>query len=348
MRCLAVAVLGVLGLGCSSHQEGQERALGGVVRLRGDDKFCAGSHLRIGQEVGRIEAEVGLDFLGPVDVYLDRIDEFCADANLPVDITVGAGGCALDGQTVAADGGSLSHELVHALRFQHGIRGSPFFEEGIAAAVGNGHPSLSWSISKSDFSGRSLASSATVSWSAHELDDIRFGAHLTSWALADDVLRPQLQDFLSVDYTMDPSSELEEAFGGSFHEIESRWASSSEDSYFHSGRCDGVDIVELNRGPVEIEGSAGCDDPGTEGLRDSLLLAGRACFRLAAPALVRMSSQAELGTLLVLPVDCSGALASAPAGQSDEVVLDGCTWAVAFTTGGDQLGSFSYKIELVG
>ena len=62
---------------------------------------------------------------------------------------------------------------------------------------------------------------------------------------------------------------------------------------------------------------------------------------------VRLSSEAELGDLLILPVDCPGALSSAMAGETKDVVLDACTWAAAFSTSGEELGAFSYRIERV-
>ena len=301
----------------SACGEQEASALGGVVRLHGEDDFCAGTHQRLADEVGRIESEVGLDFLGPVDVHLYRVDELCSNANVAIDV-VGAGGCALDGQTVAAESDSISHELVHALRFQHGIRGFPFFEEGIASAVGNGHPSHAWTVNRSDFIPRPLAPSAMLDWSTYATGDARFGAHFTSWALEDETRRSQLQAFLASDYTADLATEFEVAFGGNLSEVESDWALTAKEAYFSSGRCTGVDIVDLALEPIHVEGLAACDDSGTEGTRDALLLAGRTCFHLNETAFVKLSSQAESGTLVIMPVDCAEGVSSALAGETKE------------------------------
>lgn len=345
MRPASAAAAILVCAGACGEQEAS--ALGGVVRLHGEDDFCAGTHQRLAAEVGRIESEVGLDFLGPVDVHLYRVDELCSNANVAIDV-MGAGGCALDGQTVAAESGSISHELVHALRFQHGIRGNPLFEEGIASAVGNGHPSHAWTVNKSDFTPRPLASSAMLDWSDYATGDARFGAHFTSWALEDETRRSHLQAFLASDYTADLATEFELAFGRSLSEVESDWALTSKEAYFSSGRCTGVEIVDLASGPIQVDGFAACDDSGTEGTRDALLLAGKSCFRLNETAFVKLSSQAESGTLLLMPVDCAEGVSSALAGETKEVpLLGGCTWAAAFTTQGEELDSFSYQLELV-
>ena len=96
-----------------------------------------------------------------------------------------------------------------------------------------------------------------------------------------------------------------------------------------------------------MDGVASCDEPGTEGNKDALLLAGRTCFRVDEPARVRLSSEAETGTLLVMPADCSDSLRSAPAGEEQETTIGACTWSAAMTTSGDALGHFSYQIELI-
>ncbi|MCR9160738.1 MAG: hypothetical protein ACE37F_04120 [Nannocystaceae bacterium] len=294
----------------------------------------------------RIEQAVGMSFHDRVDVFLYEVDQRCANSTLPIE-SDGAAGCALDGQAIAADAGSLSHELVHALRLQNGIRGNPFFEEGIARAVGNGYPSNGWTVSRMDFSPSSLSNAAVEQWSEYSVDTSRFGAHFTSWALEDEEVAAQLLRFLASDYTGDVEASFRDAFGADFQSVEANWERSSEDAYFASGRCDGLAVHDLAEGPLRVEGKVSCEDPYTEGNEGVLYLAGRACFRLPAAAQIRISAEAEAGLLSLLPLDCSDAGRSVFAGETQETAISGCTWSAAMTTQGEDIDAFSYQIELL-
>lgn len=335
--------------GACSAEQGSESDE--IIRIHGGSDLCVGSVLRISADAARIEEEVGLAFLRPVDVHLGEVMGMCASAALPVDVIGSTVGCAVDGETIAAQagGGAVSHELVHALRLQHDIRGTPFFEEGLASLIGSGHPSGLWIADRKVLTTPlDLRASATRGWSSHSVNDRNFGGHFMAWASQDSSVSAGIREFLSEEYSEDLEVAFSSSLGVGFDEMEEDWRTASSEIYTSSGRCMGLQVGDLRESGVRVEGTASCDDPGTEGLRSSVLLAGRSCFRLASPGRVRIALQAAHGQLLLQPVDCvDSAQVSVNAAQSDEIAIASCTWSAVVNTDGRSLGRFDYTIDLV-
>ena len=327
---------------CTEPDDAAADAIGGVVILEGSPALCAGAPALIEREVRRLEAELGGPFAEPVHVVVEDVAQACADAALPVDIGVGAAGCALSPDRVATDLGYLSHELVHAHRLQHGVEGTPFFEEGFATVLGDRRPVGVVEVERpTAATAGDVVRAATLSYSEYTADDLALGKHFVAW-LASDV-RAGTGGVALARYdetTLD--AEVVAAYGDTLDNLAQRWEEQSAEAYLFSDLC--AEDIELGGEGVQREGMVACDDPQTVALKGSVLQDSGTCFRVSEPAEVQIELAADVGELLLRPLDCPGTnRVVVVAGELLAIDLPACQWSAMFSSNAGA-ANFSYSI----
>ena len=339
---IVLSALGIAAAGCSPPEPD---LVAGILSFQDlEEPLCASADRLLSGEIARIEQAVGLEFREPVTVFTEDVEERCVEATLPLDVFEGAQGCALSGTRVASGLDVLSHELVHALRLQHDIVGTPFFEEGLASSLGDRRPLGIRTIELDPpASPTQPEDAASVPWGEHTYQDLQTGTHFVAWLRETHVA--ELLTFSSQAYDATSVVQVfEDAFGVSLPETAEMWRSDAPNSYRLSSFCAGRDSLEANE-IIEVVGQASCADPTTEALGPESLFAGRVCFEVVEETPYVVSLSAEDGVLLLEPLSCElPARATVEAGSTRELTLAPCTWMAVFSvTSGPQ--DFTFTIE---
>jgi hypothetical protein len=242
------------------------------------------------------------------------------------------GGCAPSGTLLATSLGSLSHELVHAIRKQHDIYGVALIEEGLATMYGSSRPSVSYSVSV-DASDPDFAPIPRLEHDHHQesRSDRSIGAHFLHW-MAETYGRSPFLDFLWSDGVRedDPlavQDAFAEAIGETMLAAQVRWSEESDYEARFSDLCYGIDTAPLPAAGLLVEGQACCTDPSAEQGEPDLLRVGSRCFSLAAPTELKV--ELLVGYDLVLrPDGCGAELVVVGPGESAILTAGACRWKV--------------------
>ncbi len=288
--CLLAVALACSGdVACAPSDEVFETQ---QLDVRPGEEICGGTLVSLDEESSRISQTIRLE-------WSSRL-QFGFGEELVADECMGAGeieevaGCArgFGGDTeVFADLFSSSHELVHGLRRMHGLRGPPFFSEGLAELVGSRRP----------FSAQVLVvdASAVVRGPAELAFDVevseehyRLGAHFLAW-LSDREGEDAVMAFLR-----DPTFELEPPepvavadafrvhFGDDLVAADQQWRSTASVRYDRGQWCAEDNWLDPDATEIVVAGDfdfAASDTLGPPGLHHL-----PSCLALSEPATLRV------------------------------------------------------------
>jgi hypothetical protein len=272
-----------------------------------------------------------------VDFGESAIEEYCG---------TDYGGCATglyDDTRVVADDSSAYHELVHGVRWANGLRGTRFFEEGLANVLSGFHPfGIVYYGDAQEFP-RSPAMLATAAWDEVTHDDYGLAGHFMSWmftTFGEDVVAEFFNDAASMSAeTVDAA--FAEHFGLSLAEAEAVWRATSEDEYVWGARCDPSAALAWSGSVLEFNTRLACDEPRTLGPGYGVTLSNVSnCFYLDQSGPLRVEMIADAGKTTIQNQGCHSAGLTADyfqpkviaAGESLEFPFAGCTWEILLAT----------------
>jgi hypothetical protein len=272
-----------------------------------------------------------------VDFGPSAIAEYCG---------TDAGGCATglrENTRVVADDSSAYHELVHGVRRANGLRGTRFFEEGLAGVLAGFHPFPIRFYGDPQGVTRSPAMLATAAWDEITHDDYGLAGHFVSWIFTtfdEDTVAAFFNDeeSMSAD-TVDAA--FADHFGLSLAEAEALWRTTAEDEYAWGARCDPSAALAWSGDVLEFRTRLACDEPRTLGPGYGVTLGNVSnCFLLDQPGNLRVEMLADAGTTTIQSQEChSSGLTSEyfqaktiAAGESLELPFAGCTWEILLKT----------------
>jgi hypothetical protein len=334
MRSHASVLLLLLALGCSEDQHPVLETE--HLRFHGElDGTCEALGTLYERELARIEASLGRELLEPVDIYIgeSEVERWCS--RYPPDDQLPAG-CARSGTFLATTLGSLSHELVHAVRKQHGVNGVPLIEEGLATMYGSARPSTGVSITL-DAGDSDVAPIPRLEHDRLEATsvDSSVGAHFLHWV--DEAYgREPLLDFIWSDGVRDGDpaavqAAFAETIGETMPAAQDRWSGESEYRVVFADLCYGIDTAPLPPAGLLIEGPACCTDPSAEQGEPNLLRLGSRCFTLPASTELQVELISGDGQLVLRSDDCDGTRVVLGPGESETITASACRWKVIFT-----------------
>ena len=209
--------------------------------------LCAGTLDMLDAEVERLERLMGLPVEAPfiVDYGVSAVSATC-----DFDLESQGGGC-VDGYgcetRVSTSYEAQVHELVHAVRQLHGIRGPAVLEEGLAVILGNERPSRGYRIGVSSLEPRSMLELLELSPGEVGLERYAYGAHFLSF-LMDECGQASVLEVLSgPDYPDRLGELIEEHLGESLGRLDERWREETwETSYTTPPPCQ--ELVPLGVG----------------------------------------------------------------------------------------------------
>jgi hypothetical protein len=333
MRIRASLLVLLLAAGCSEDElpvvETEH------LRFHGElDGACEALGRLYERELSRIEASLDRELLEPVDVHVGdaAIERWCSryppDDHLP-------SGCADSGTFLATSLYSLSHELVHALRRQHGVYGVSLIEEGLATMYGSGRPYTGVSVSID----ASIIDVPVIPRLEHDrleatIVDSSFGAHFLHW-MEQAYGRGPLLDFIWAD---DASEEDPDALQAAFAEAtgetmlaaQDRWSEESEYEAMFSDLCFGVDTAPLPAAGLLVEGPACCTDPSAEQGEPPRIEVGNRCFTLSTPTELQVELISGDGLLVLRSDYCDTTIVGLGPGESETITASPCRWKVQF------------------
>jgi hypothetical protein len=324
----------LLALGCSEAQfpvlETEH------LRFHGElDGTCEALGTLYERELARIEASLGRELLEPIDIHMGdaAIEQWCStsmnpDAPLP-------SGCAPSGTFLATSLYALSHELVHAIRKQHGIYGVALVEEGLATMHGCARPStpVAVSIQADD------PDAAPIPRLEHDhleetAVDRSIGAHFLHWVSETYGRGPFLEFLWSDGVREDDSIAVQAAFAEAIGETmlaaQDRWSEESEHGVVFSDLCHGIDTAPLPPAGLLVEGPACCTDPTAEQGEPNLLRLGSRCFTLSTPTELQVELISGDGELVLRSDYCDSTLMVLGAGESETITASPCRWKVMY------------------
>jgi hypothetical protein len=281
------------------------------------------------RELARVELALGRELLEPVDVLVGRqaVEETC----MPTSEAEPLAGCAPSGTEIVTTLPALSHELVHAIRQQHGVRGSPFIEEGLATVIGTGRPTLALSIDLDPTDPEhAIAPQLEYDWFELPAIDRSLGAHFLHW-MAQAYGPSTWRGFLwaeGVGRGDAVAAAFDDATGETLTQGEARWREDAEAEVRFSELCNGRPAPELPAAGLVVEASACCDDPDVEQAEPPLLRMGHRCFTLPADTTLDVQLVSGDGELVLRPDGCEGTPMVLGSGQSTRMVAGACRWQV--------------------
>lgn len=314
-----------LALGCGP---GEDDSLDTEdLHIHGElDGACSALGRLYERELARVELALGRELLEPVDVLVGRqaVDETCMpEAEDPL------AGCTPSSTEIVTTLPALSHELVHAIRQQHGVRGSPFIEEGLATVIGTGRPNLAISIELDPTdSAHAIAPQLDHGWSELPEVDRSLGAHFLHWmeqAYGPSTLQALLWSE-GVRRGDAVAAAYDDATGESLAVGEVRWSEEAEPEVRFADLCYGRPAPGLPAEGLVVEASACCDDPDVEQAEPPLLRMGHRCFTLPAATTLDVELVSGDGELVLRPDGCEGSPVVLGPGQSTRVVAGACRW----------------------
>lgn len=306
------------------------------LRFQGElDGACDALGTLYERELSRIEASLGRDVLEPIDVHIGEaaIEQWCSTSVYPDESL--PSGCAPSGTVLATSLDSLSHELVHAIRLQHGVDGVPLIEEGLATMLGTARPSASLAISiDPDDPDAAPIPRLEVDQLEETAVDRSIGAHFLHW-IGEAYGRESLLAFLWSDGVLEGNpvtiqASFAETIGDTMLAAQDRWSVESEDRVIFSDLCYGIDTAPLPAAGVVVEGSACCTDPSAEQGEPPLLRLGSRCFTSPAPIELQVELIAGDGELVLRPEGCDDTLVVLGPGESETIIAPACRWKVIF------------------
>ena len=231
-------------------------------------------------------------------------------------------GCVLDGPVVEATLGAVPHEIVHALRAQHlGPKTTPFFEEGLAAAVGSG-PLGRFAVSI-DAAPRDPAQILDLVHAPRT--DLTYwsyvlAGHYVAW-LRDTYGAAPVLEFFAAASNAPASERFAAAVGDSIESVTDRWATDAPASIVLDARCDHAIPLQWDGDAATLELDLACDAEGNgpwesdghESVSRSFCLA----FETSGTFEVELQADSDSTTLTMSSVECYGpASLEAHAGKS--------------------------------
>lgn len=334
MRTHASLLVPFLALGCGEPEppilETEH------LRFHGElDGTCDALGTLYERELARIEASLGRELLEPVDVHVGEaaVERWCSrnwasDEPLP-------SGCAHSGTFLATNLVSLSHELVHALRRQHGIYGVSLVEEGLATMYGSARPSTGISVSID----ASIIDVPVIPRLEHDrreatVVDSSVGAHFLHW-VGEAYGRGPFLDFIWSDGASeeDPAAlqaAFAEATGETMLAAQDRWIEESEYRVMFSDLCYGIDTAPLPAAGLIVEGPACCTDPTAEQSEPPWLELGQRCFTTSTPTELQVELLSGDGMLVLRSDYCDNTRVVLRPGESETITAPACRWKVTF------------------
>lgn len=324
------------------------------LRFYGElEGVCEGLGVVYERELARLESELGRELIEPIDVFVGEaaIVDRCA-ARIESDGEVPSG-CAPSGTELATLLPALSHELVHAIRIQHGVEGVPLVEEGLAVMLGTSRPITPHSvILEPRDPGFAPVPLLDHGWPEETDLDRDVGAHFLHWA--DGTYgRGLLLDFLWSDGVRRGDAveaAAVDAFGATMLEVQARWSDEAEREAVFSDLCWGVSVDPLPAEGLRVEGSACCTDPAVEQDQPPLLRLGRRCFAVDVSTELEVELVSGEGNLVLRPDGCDGNVVSLEAGERRTFTAGACAWHVA-VWGAEECGrarGFEYVVKPLG
>lgn len=291
------------------------------------DGACSAFGRLYERELERVELALGRELLEPIDVFVGR--QAVDDACLLTSEAEPLAGCTISPTEIVTTLPALSHELVHAIREQHGVSGSPFVEEGLATMIGTGRPSLALSIELDPADpAHAIAAQLDHGWPELSAIDRAVGAHFLHW-MEQAYGLATLREFLwSEGVTRGDAiaAAFDDATGETLAEGEARWSEEADAEVRFSDLCYGRPAPKLPPAGLVVEASACCDDPDVEQAEPPLLRMGHRCFTLPAETTLEVELSSGDGELVLRPDGCEGTPVVLRPGQSTSVVAGACRW----------------------
>lgn len=306
------------------------------LRFHGEfDGACDALGTLYERELSRIEASLDRELLEPIDVHVGdaAIERWCSTS-------VSSGeplpsGCAPSGTLLATSLGSLSHELVHALRLQHGVDGVPLIEQGLATMYGDGRPFTGVSVSAfANGSDPEFIPRLEHDWHEEAAGDSSIGAHFLHWVRETYGQAPFLDFSWSNGVSEGDPHAMEAAFAAATGETmlaaEDRWRYESDYRVGFSDLCYGIETAPLPAAGLVVEGPACCTDPSAEQGEPPWLVLGSRCFTLSAPTELQVELISGDGMLVLRPDDCDATIVTLDPGESQTITASACRWKLLF------------------
>lgn len=317
-----------LALGCGPGEEDSLETQD--LHIHGElDGACSALGRLYQRELARVELALGRELLEPVDVLVGR--QAVDDACVPVREAEPLAGCTISSTEIVTTLPALSHELVHAIREQHGVRGSPFVEEGLATMIGTGRPSLALTIALDPSNPEhDIAAQLEHGWSELSEIDRSLGAHFLRW-MEQAYGLATLQEFswsAGVSRGDAVAAAFDDATGETLAEGEARWSEEADAEARFADLCYGRPAPELPAEGLVVEASACCDDPDVEQAEPPLLRMGHRCFTLPGETSLDVELSSGDGELVLRPDGCEGAPVVLGPGQSTRLAAGACRWQV--------------------
>ncbi len=302
---------------------------------------CAGTLDMLDAEVERLAGLMGLPVEAPfiVDYGISAVIEMCEfDPDSQEGGCVDGYGCETRMSTSYA---AQVHELVHAVRHLHDIRGPAVLEEGLAVILGNERPSRGQSIGVSSLEPRSMLELLELSPGEVGLERYAYGAHFLSF-LMDEYGQARVLEVLSDPGYPEMLGELfEERLGESLERLDERWREETWDvRYTTPPPCQ--ELVPLGAG-FDAEATLDCSDAGTLGHFGSNMVSAPTglCFTTGEPSAVVVSITGASGAVSLVGYDChpddlqdsqleTGFTITATVAEELEFTLARCTWLIDF------------------
>jgi hypothetical protein len=317
-------------------------------------RMCPSTRARLDAEVVRLAAAMGLEEYPEhpaIFFYGDHaVQELCH-----IDAEVGefwGGGCADDdGHWIAAQHLAESHELVHWLRTNAGLRGPAYWEEGLATYLGTWRPYsefLVWASGELEPS-RSLYSSEYPDQAGYT-EAAHFIAFIER-AYGAERLRSLSR---SLGEETDPFTAFQAQLGASLEDVEARWLAEADVVYELGPLCD--EQITVGSEPVVLRGEIGCNVPGVLGgvYPQDRLQGPRHCFETAPDTTLTVTVRGSLEHGVVqarsvttdagCPADEPNLGTNVGAGKERAFDTQGCMWSVMYLSA---LEGDIYELELI-
>jgi hypothetical protein len=358
---LHLTAAALVSLGCAQPSDTNP----GSILLSSEDPICAGTPPALEEEADRLTDELQLEWLYPVEVELatrDRLVALCEDACEDMTCSCAPG----FGETAQAftSARSAVHEMVHVLRLQQGIRGTPFIEEGVAQALGGGFFAGSyrvgvnpedWADGPAQLFG--LGQGELVSTPGGYVIAGHFFGYLAEEVGEATLLAAISNDaYRAAESRSDFEAWFSDALGLTLEEADDGWRARGYREYARGKACADARSFELSLG-ASIDFSQAGDCQGSEETRGpfeegGVLYTHLHTWCVTAPA-GRLSVRGDAtpsATLRFDPLDCDPG-GESPSDESFTTDLGSgiardvaaCTWVIS---AGSDAESFSYSVEL--
>jgi hypothetical protein len=324
------------------------------VYLSQGARICPPTLARLDAEVERLAEALGVP-LDPEERIALHYGDWAVKERCEVEYEVGdffGGGCAdADGLWIAAQPGAESHEVVHALRVREGLRGPPYWEEGLATYLGTWRPYAEFSV-----------------WASGDLQPSR---SLRSPELPDRAGYTEAAHFITfIDQTygservralsyslgegVEPGAAFEQSLGVSLESVEERWKSEAAHMYDLGPVCEAS--IAVGAEPVVIHDEIGCDVPGVLGPMAQMIdtfRGPRYCLETPPGTTLTVNARGSIehGVVHARSLPSEACPAHEPnlgtnvvAGTSHDFETRGCAWSVVYVS---SLEGDVYEIELV-